>query len=364
MIITILNARSITLEIFLMSKLRCSMMKIIKSIYRTPVKLLLFLVIFITLIGYLILYNWSIPCEMNNDLVIPRGASLPKVIQILEETTCFEDNGVLKFLMIVTRNDKEVRPGRYNLRDIRSIGQLMTRVTTNSKEMTKVTILEGWTMRQTSRKMHEVLKLDTLEFISLCNDRDFIEGLNIGNPKNLEGYLFPETYSFPSNRIMFDLDEREVISLLLDQFKSEYKEKVGSNHILSIHEILTLASIIQGECVFADEMGSVSSVYNNRLEKNWLLQADPTIQYLKPGKNKRLYNKDYKRFNSPYNTYLHKGLPPGPISSPGIDAIQAAAYPEETEYMFFVAKGDNRHHFSKTEDEHNEAKRKYLKKLW
>ena len=347
-----------------MFKLSCFMIKLIKSIYHTSIKLLLFLVVFIALAGYLILYNWPIQCQMNNDLVIPRGASLPKVIQILENTTCFEDNGALKFLMIVTGNDKEVRPGRYNLENIRSLGQLMTAVTTNSKDMTKITILEGWTIHQTSRRMHEVLKLDTLEFISLCNDRDFIKSLNIGDPKNLEGYLFPETYSFPTNRIMFDLNEREVISLLINQLKSEYKQKIESNHSFSIHEILTLASIIQGECVFVDEMATVSSVYNNRLEKNWLLQADPTIQYLKPGKNKRLYNKDYKRFNSPYNTYIHKGLPPGPISSPGIDAIEAAAYPEETEYMFFVAKGDNRHHFSKTEDEHNKAKHKYLKKLW
>ena len=347
-----------------MFKLLCFMIKLIKSIYRTPIKLLLFLVVFILLIGYLILYNWPIQCQMNSNLVIPKGASLPKVIQILEDTTCFEDNGALKFLMLITGNDKEVRPGRYNLKNISSIGQLMTTVTTNSKEMTKVTILEGWTIHQTSRKMHEVLKLDTLEFVSLCSNHEFIESLNIGNPESLEGYLFPETYSFPTNRIMFDLNEREVVSLLVSQLKNEYKQRVESDHSLSMHEIITLASIIQGECVYVDEMPSVSSVYNNRLKKNWLLQADPTIQYLKPGKNKRLYNKDYKRFNSPYNTYIHKGLPPGPISSPGIDAIQAAAYPEETEYMFFVAKGDNRHYFSKTEDEHNKAKHKYLKKLW
>ena len=131
-----------------------------------------------------------------------------------------------------------------------------------------------------------------------------------------------------------------------------------------MEEIVTLASIIQGECVYVDEMRTVSSVYNNRLKKNWLLQADPTIQYLKPGKNKRLYNKDYKRFNSPYNTYIYRGLPPGPINSPGINAIIAAANPDDTDYMFFVARGDNRHHFSVTEEEHNIAKQKYIDKIW
>ncbi len=107
-----------------------------------------------------------------------------------------------------------------------------------------------------------------------------------------------------------------------------------------------------------------SSGYNNRLKKGWKLQADPTIQYIIPGKNKRLYNKDYVRYDSPYNTYLYNGLPPGPINSPGIDAIKAAAYPQKTDFMFFVAKGDNRHHFTRTEKEHINAKNKYLKRVW
>ena len=131
-----------------------------------------------------------------------------------------------------------------------------------------------------------------------------------------------------------------------------------------MHEIVTLASIIQGECIYSDEMDTVSSVNINRLRKGWLLQADPTIQYLKPGKNKRLYNKDYKKFDSPYNTYMYKGLPPGPINSPGIEAIVAAASPAKTDFMFFVAMGNGRHFFTKKEEDHNRAKRKYLKEVW
>ena len=360
MIISILNARSITLEISLMFKLLYTMMKRIKYFY---IKLILFFLINIFL-AYFVVYNWPLNCNFDTPIVIPKGSSLHNVISTLEDNTCYQDNGLLKTLMVASGNDKNIIPGRYDLGDIKTIGHLIKKITQNTKELEKMTVLEGWTLYQTSRKIHEILEIDTLEFISLCNDKNFIASLNIGSPKNLEGYLFPETYSFPSNRIKFDLTAREVLSTMVNQFKKEYGKVITDKHNLSIHEIVTLASIVQGECVYDDEMSLVSSVYTNRLNKNWLLQADPTIQYLNPGKNRRLYNKDYKRFNNPYNTYIYKGLPPGPINSPGIEAIKAAAYPEETSYMFFVAKGDNRHHFSVTEDEHNKAKHKYLKNLW
>lgn len=325
-------------------------------------KLILFLSIILFLV-YLSLYNFPISCSLSNELIIPKGASLSKVIKILEDETCFNNKQILKIMMVATGKDKEIKPGRYILEDINSIGDLMGKITGDRVDMMQVTILEGWTMHQISRELYHTLKIDTLKFISLCNDENFISGLDIGRPKNLEGYLYPETYFFPNSRIMFDLSEEEVISTLVEQLKREYS-KTSKKHSMSMHDILTLGSIIQGECIYVDEMKLVSSVYNNRLSRDWLLQADPTIQYLKPGKNKRLYNKDYKRFNSPYNTYLHRGLPPGPISNPGIDAIKAAMNPMETDYMFFVAKGDGYHHFSKTEDEHNRAKAKYLKELW
>ena len=325
-------------------------------------KLILFLSIILLLV-YLALYNFPISCSLSSELVIPKGASLSKVIKILEDETCFKNKQILKIMMVVTGKDKEIRPGRHNLEDINSIGELMAKITGDRLDMVQVTILEGWTMHQISRELYHTLKIDTLRFISLCNDKSFIRNLDIKTPKNLEGYLYPETYFFPASRVMFDLSEEEIISNLVEQLKKEYSQ-ISKKHSMSMHEILTLGSIIQGECIYTDEMKLVSSVYHNRLSKGWLLQADPTIQYLKPGKNKRLYNKDYKRFNSAYNTYLHKGLPPGPISNPGIDAIKAAMEPIEADYMFFVAKGDGYHHFSKTEDEHNKAKAKFLKELW
>ena len=124
---------------------------------------------------------------------------------------------------------------------------------------------------------------------------------------------------------------------------------------MNMLEVTTLASIIQGEAIHVDEMYIISSVYHNRLKKNMLLQADPTIQYIIPGKPRRLYNKDLD-VESPYNTYKNKGLPPGPINNPGLAAMKAAFMPAETDYLYFVSDGEGRHIFTQTVEEHNQAK--------
>ena len=318
------------------------------------------------LVFYYALSSVGVDCPQHKSFVIPRGAGSNKVVKILEETGCFNKGRVFKWLMFISREDTNIRPGRYTLTGIKNLSDLKALITTESKDYTSVTILEGWTINETAHKLSNIIKIDSSIFISLCNDIDFIYDLGV-RAKTLEGYLFPDTYLFLTNRISVDIKEEEVIERMVQEFFSNYKKNIGLRNKkvqLTPHEVVTLASIIQGECVYEDEMPTVSSVYTNRLIKNWLLQADPTIQYLKPGKNKRLYNKDYHRFDSPYNTYQNKGLPPGPINSPGVAAMIAAAFPKETDYMFFVAKGNNRHFFSKTEKEHNNAKRKYLKEIW
>ena len=116
-----------------------------------------------------------------------------------------------------------------------------------------------------------------------------------------------------------------------------------------------MASIIQGEAMYEDEMPIISSVYHNRLKQGMLLQADPTIQYIIPGKPRRLFNKDLE-VDDPYNTYKYKGLPPGPINNPGLAALKAAIMPAETDYLYFVSNGEGRHTFTRTVSAHNQAK--------
>ena len=133
-------------------------------------------------------------------------------------------------------------------------------------------------------------------------------------------------------------DKIDLFGEVLDKINKEYVEDIN-----------------QGEAMYADEMPIISSVYHNRLKKGMLLQADPTIQYILPGKPRRLFNKHLK-IDNPYNTYKYKGLPPGPINNPGLDAIIAAINPSKTEYLYFVSNLEGRHTFTFNSDQHNQAK--------
>jgi UPF0755 protein len=144
-----------------------------------------------------------------------------------------------------------------------------------------------------------------------------------------------------------------------NHFIDEFKDRMNKLN-MSEKEVITLASIIEGEAIYNTERPVISGVYHNRLEKGMRLQADPTIQYIVDDGPRRLLNKDLK-IKSPYNTYLNYGLPPGPINNPGFESIKAALYPANTEFLYFVAKGDGYHTFSRTQKEHNTAKRKFHK---
>ena len=185
----------------------------------------------------------------------------------------------------------------------------------------------------------------------------FINSLGIKG-ESLEGYLFPDTYLF------FEGDSPEsVIKTMVKQYQSiwtsEFNDRLASMN-MSEKEILTLASIIEGEVIYNSERPIISGVYHNRLRMGMKLQADPTIQYIILDGPRRLLNKDLK-IRSPYNTYLNNGLPPGPINSPGKESIRAALYPNEHDYLFFVAKGDGKHTFTTNEKDHLKAKKVFQK---
>ena len=152
-----------------------------------------------------------------------------------------------------------------------------------------------------------------------------------------------------------------MINTLLSEFWKQFDIKLQNRAIelgFTVHEVLTLASIIEGEAMLNDERAIISSVYHNRLKINMKLQADPTIQYIIPGPPKAVSTRDLK-IKSPYNTYMNYGLPPGPINNPGLESIKAALYPADTNFLFFVAQGDGSHAFSTNEKDHEKAKRIY-----
>jgi UPF0755 protein len=181
-------------------------------------------------------------------------------------------------------------------------------------------------------------------------DSAFAGGI-LPNAPSLEGYLMPETYQFewktPEDQII-----KHLAANTLKIFEADTIQQRLLQLGISPLEIITLASIIEGEVVVDSERVYVSSLYHNRLRLGWPLQADPTIQYIVPGPPRRLLHHDLE-IDSPYNTYKYPGLPPGPISNPGKKSILAALYPADTPYLYMVAIGDGRHQFSKTLKEHN-----------
>ena len=290
-------------------------------------------------------------------LTIPMGASLSQVADSLVLL------GIAESKREVIRSGKMlgvqrmIRTGKYRLQSGSTLFDVFNLITSGEVEPVVITILEGWNSRNIADELRKELKINKQHFHSLLSDSVFIADLGI-DATNLEGYLFPETYHFT-----YGMSEKVMIRWMVGQFIDKFgPEEIKRTDELSmtINEVITLASIIEGESIHDEERPVVSSVYHNRLDKNMRLQADPTIQFLLPDGPRRLSTKDLY-IKSPYNTYRHNGLQPGPIGNPGLSSIRAALWPAETEYIYFVATGDGYHTFTSTLEEHNRAKQKLQK---
>ena len=307
--------------------------------------------IFIGILIYALILSLPLECEhLDYYITIPKNSTVSSVSKILEDNLCL-NSLIFKIAMKITMNEKNIRYGRYDFKSTNNVRSLIDMITSIRSDRIKITIPEGYKMSNIATLFEEKIKIDVEEFISLCYNEDFISTLGIVNASSLEGYLFPDTYIF-----LKSYTEKDIIEIMVKQFLFNYNEYIdNSNTNLNRSEIVILASIIQGEAMYDDEMKTISSVYHNRLNKNMLLQADPTIQYILPKTKKRILVK-HTKIKNPYNTYLYNGLPPGPINNPGISAIIAAAYPIKTDYLYFVADNKGRHIFNKTFKAHLKSK--------
>ena len=288
---------------------------------------------------------------------IKSGFSLSQISNLLFEKNIISNRKMFELAALILGREKEFPVGTFQIINTNTNYDIIDQLVNESPEVVKVRILEGWDNKKIASYLSEVMNFDSTEVMELSRDRDFINknGLEVNS---LEGYFFPDTYLFfkgdnPSN----------ILSHLIKQHKSFWNKtyEIRANQInLSKHEIVTLASIIEGEAIYNSERPKISAVYHNRLNIGMKLQADPTIQYIINEPPRRLLNKDL-RIKSPYNTYLHKGLPPGPINSPGKYSLLAALFPEQNDFLFFVARGDGYHTFSTNKRDHDKAKRKFQK---
>jgi len=284
---------------------------------------------------------------------IIKGDNLRTVAVKLEESQIIFNKYIFIGLGRVFGYQVNLIPGEYKLENGLTYLNIL-KILTDPAIIRSVTITipEGLSIRQIGRLLHRQIGIDSARFVEEAKNDSLIKLLDI-EAGNLEGFLFPDTYKISvGGNINL---EREIVTILANEFRKkitiEIKQEMAK-HNLSLNELITIASIIEGETRFDGEKKTIAGVYYNRLKLGMKLEADPTVQYSLPdGPKKRLKYSDLK-YPSPYNTYLNKGLPPGPINNPGLSSILAALNPEEHKYLYFVAKGDGSHRFAETYEEH------------
>ena len=322
--------------------------------------LLAVLILFILLLG--VGYTLSLPPGGTNDVefvVEPNSSTSVIASQLLDEGLIRSE----RFFILYTRLaavDQSLRAGTYHLNGSMGLAEIISELQKGSVRAVSFTVPEGFTIEQVADLFDAKGIVNREDFLQLMKNGDFNSPFldqPPGGEYSLEGFLFPDTY-----KITAETTGGEVISLMLDRFNEIYKPEYADRARqlgMTDYEIITLASIIEREAKKPEERPIISAVFHNRLKKGMLLQSCATVQYALGETKPVLYNEDLE-VESPYNTYKHQGLPPGPIASPGEAAIKAALYPADVSYLYFVAKKDGSHAFSDTLAEHNAAKRKYL----
>jgi len=290
--------------------------------------------------------------------VLP-GAYLIDVEKMLVEKGVLRHPILFRWVAVITGKDKRVQAGRYVFLQGMSISRMLHKLAHAEFEVTRLTIPEGFMLREIAGTVWREVEIDSAQFYRLAHDAAFIRQVGVSAP-SLEGYLFPDTYL-----LSWPISSRDLAKLMIERFREVYDKEVAryANYVgFSTNEIVTLASIIQAEAQNESEMTRIAAVYHNRLRKGLRLEADPSVAYALGGVRRGLHYSDLK-IDSPYNTYRVKGLPPGPICSPGLASLVAAVRPlEGCEDLYFVAAGDGSHFFTKTHEEHMKAK-KYAKSL-
>jgi UPF0755 protein len=289
-------------------------------------------------------------------VVIPRGASFKAVLDSLEFSGVLRLRWTLNLSGRVLGLTKTMKVGKYIFpRGLSNIEILNDLAEGKSRILVTLPVPEGWRMERIALQCGKILGIDTQRFISLCDNSTFRKELGV-EASSIEGYLMPDTYKF-----LWQVSEEEIIERMVGDFQKFYADSLKKRQEelrFSLNEILALASIVEGEAVLDRERPIIAGVYLNRLKKRMRLEADPTVQYAIPDGHRRLTYSDL-RYNSPYNTYLNYGLPPGPINSPGRKSILAVLYPEKHSYFYFVADGTGGHLFSRTYAEHQKAVKAY-----
>lgn len=319
----------------------------------------LFICIFLLLMGYQNLIRYSqTPASSTPEprmITIKTGKSFQYITNLLYKEAIIDNPFKFKLYARIKGFDRTVKAGQYLLSASMQPQEIIEALVSGKVYLYRVTIPEGANLSEVAALLENTELVKSSDFLSTAKDPAFAEQLGI-KAKNFEGYLFPDTYFFEN-----DVSSRKIISAMVKQFYNTFNplwEKRSSDFHFSIHDIVILASIIEKETGLAEERPLISSVFHNRLKKNMRLQSDPTVIYGIENFDGNI-TRNHLRTPTAYNTYTISGLPPGPIANPGKASLEAALFPPETPYLFFVSKNDKSHFFSTNYADHKAAVRKY-----
>jgi UPF0755 protein len=305
----------------------------------------------------LFIYAYYIPhprSEFKDEtryIIVKRGETLSDIAGHLQELGAISSKSNFIFFGKLIGKGTRMKTGRYAIEPSYSMARIMRIITRGEATPFNITIREGYTVAETARLLESIIGLDVEKFKQIVSDTYLLDSLGI-EAENLEGYLSPSTYNF-----FYEEDASRVVSKMVDNFFNTLPDsfEIKANKLgLTFHEAVTLASLVEEEAMIDSERRTIASVFLNRLKKRMRLECDPTVIYAMGGLNRPLLRKDLT-YDSPYNTYRNYGLPPGPISNPGLKSLEAVVNPAAENYLYFVARGDGAHIFSYTLRDHINA---------
>ena len=364
-------------EMFSKMQERKSEVKIVRKIVAIVAIALVLILGIVGLFGYNYVKSALKPVDPDatNTIAVevPIGSGLSSISTLLEEKGLIKDARVFKYYAKF-KNESQFQAGKYDLSQSMTLDELIKSLKTGKVYRTPVfamTIPEGLTLEQIGNIVEKKTPYTQKEFMDLVTSDTFVQQMKAKYPElvtdavladniryDLEGYLFPATYSYFEEKPTLESIVDEMVGAM-DKVLKNYSDALTEKQ-MSVHQLITFASLLEEEATAQTDRETIASVFYNRINQGMPLQTDPTVLYALGSHKDRVLYKDLEVDNA-YNTYKNKGLPPGPIAGAGKTSIEAALNPSETDYLFFLADKQGVNHFSKTYDEHLQKEQKYLR---
>ena len=324
-----------------------------KIIYLISISLLFILLLFYSF--FLFLPNSLSKGETFIEVTIDPGMTPVEMAYVLHDRDVIRHVKSFLWAAKLMGVSRKLQAGRYRFRNTKNNYHILKKLRDGKVYSQKVTFPEGIRITRLAAILKSHFDIDSTFFVDLALRSAIHKEYNLP-AQSLEGYLYPNTYYFHPHVAAVDVIDR-MVSHFFETLPDSLYQRMNAMH-MSLHKVVTLASIVEGEAVLESERPDIAALYHNRLKKRMMLQADPTIQYIIHDGPRRLLKRDLE-IESPYNTYLHRGLPPGPVNNPSVASLMAVLYPADVSYLYMVANGDGSHTFSCTLQDHLKAKRRF-----